>query len=236
MNPTLAQLEAAAKSSLPPRALHVEPPIPMRTADEAGHTRKESQATQLVALASQRGMFFHSSDQEPFAEIQCGDHREVWPIKSKTFRHWLAGVFYQAKNSAVGGQGMQDALAVMSSMALFDGPEKEVSLRVAGSNEGIYYDIGNADWQAVHVTACGWEIINVVPVAFRRSKGMTALPTPTRGGSVELLRDVLNVADDTQWTLLVGFVLASLRPSGPYPVLVLDGEQGTGKTFRCFYG
>lgn len=126
---------------------------------------------------------------------------------------------------------MQDALSVLSSMALFEGNERAVSLRVAECSGEIFIDLGNPDWQVIRVTPCGWEVVSVAPVAFRRSKGMTGLPRPARGGSVELLRDVLNIADESQWTLLIAFLLAALRPCGPYPVLVLDGEQGTGKTF-----
>ena len=126
---------------------------------------------------------------------------------------------------------MQDALSVLSSKALFQGEEKEVSLRVAEADGDIYLDLGNADWQAICVTRQGWSLTNTPPVSFRRPKSMMALPIPTPGGSVDLLREVLNISDDSQWTLFIGFILAALRPRGPYPVLVLDGEQGTGKTY-----
>ena len=38
------------------------------------------------------------------------------------------------------------------------------------------------------------------------------------------------MADDDQWALLVAWLVAALRPSGPYPVLALLGEQGTAKS------
>lgn len=106
-----------------------------------------------------------------------------------------------------------------------------MSLRVAEFGGNIYLDLGNADWQAICVTPHGWYPTNTPPVSFRRPKSMMPLPIPTPGGSVDLLREVINISDDGQWTLFVGFILAALRPRGPYPVLVLDGEQGTGKTF-----
>lgn len=201
--------------------------------DDDGHddkTPKKSQATQLVGLASKDAKFFHSPEGEPFADLPCEHHREIWPIKSRSFRHWLAGRFFHDTKGAIGGQSMQDALSVLSSKALFDGEEREVPLRVADFDSDIYLDLGNADWQAIRVTPHGWSLTNTPPVAFRRPKSMMALPIPTPGGSVDLLREVLNISDDGQWTLFVGFILAALRPRGPYPVLVLDGEQGTGKS------
>jgi hypothetical protein len=44
-----------------------------------------------------------------------------------------------------------------------------------------------------------------------------------------LLRNFLNVADD-YWPLLLGWLVAALRPRGPYPVLCLHGEQGSAKS------
>ena len=198
--------------------------------DDDDKKPKKSQATQLVGLASKDVKFFHSSEGEPFADIQCGTHREIWPIKSKAFRHWLAGRFFQNTKSAIGGQSMQDALSVLSSKALFQGEEKEVSLRVAEADGDIYLDLGNGDWQAIRVTPHGWSLTNTPPVSFRRPKSMMALPIPIPGGSVDLLREVVNISDDRQWTLFIGTILAALRPLGPYPVLALDGEQGTGKS------
>ena len=44
------------------------------------------------------------------------------------------------------------------------------------------------------------------------------------------MRSFLNVASDTDFVLAVSWVLAGLRDRGPYPVLVLSGEQGSAKS------
>jgi energy-coupling factor transporter ATP-binding protein EcfA2 len=59
---------------------------------------------------------------------------------------------------------------------------------------------------------------------------MFALPEPVLGGSIEDLRVHLNLEDDTQFRLAVGWVIAALAGRGPFPILVLHGEQGSGKT------
>ena len=59
-------------------------------------------------------------------------------------------------------------------------------------------------------------------------------PSPFARGAIEELRPFLNLrsacspADD--WYLLVAWLTAALRPRGPYPILILGGEQGTGKS------
>jgi hypothetical protein len=53
---------------------------------------------------------------------------------------------------------------------------------------------------------------------------------PAPGGSIETLRPFLNVQSDWHFVLAVSWMLAVLRHRGPYPVLVLSGEQGSAKS------
>ena len=73
-------------------------------------------------------------------------------------------------------------------------------------------------------------MIDNPPVRFRRAAGMKPLPIPVTGGSVEMLRSFLNVQSDTDFVLVVAWALAVLRNRGPYPVIVLSGEQGSAKS------
>jgi hypothetical protein len=59
---------------------------------------------------------------------------------------------------------------------------------------------------------------------------MRPLPMPVPGGSVDMLRSFLNVHSETDFVLAVAWILAVLRNRGPYPVLVLSGEQGSAKS------
>jgi hypothetical protein len=59
---------------------------------------------------------------------------------------------------------------------------------------------------------------------------MLPLPQPLTGGSIDLLPPFVNVDGDDDWRLLVAWLIAALRPRGPYPVLVLHGEQGSAKS------
>ena len=56
------------------------------------------------------------------------------------------------------------------------------------------------------------------------------MPVPVAGGSVDELRTLLPGLDDNGWVLLVSWAVAALAPRGPYPVLILQGEQGAGKS------
>jgi hypothetical protein len=58
---------------------------------------------------------------------------------------------------------------------------------------------------------------------------MMPFPAPEAGGSVDLLRQFLNIQPD-DFPLVIGWILGALRGKGPFPVMVLQGEQGTGKS------
>lgn len=55
------------------------------------------------------------------------------------------------------------------------------------------------------------------PVRFRRAAGMFPLPVPEAGGSIEALGPFLNLPNQTDFVLVVAWLLATLRSAGPYP-------------------
>jgi hypothetical protein len=58
------------------------------------------------------------------------------------------------------------------------------------------------------------------------------MPEPEADGMIEELLRFLNVPED-QYMLIVGWLLSTLRPKGPFPILVVNGEQGSGKSLAC---
>jgi len=204
--------------------------------DEAGddnqqqqHQRHRKQADVLLDIAL-RASLFHAPDGTCFADIMVNWHRETWPVRSKGFRRWLTGQYYQQEKSAPNSEALQSTLNVVEARAHFDSPERAIHVRVANLDSKTYLDLGNATWQAVQIDLDGWRIVDSPPVRFRRSSGMQPLPTPAKGGRVDVLREFLNIVNDTDFVLVVAWLLAALRARGPYPVLVLAGEQGSAKS------
>jgi hypothetical protein len=196
---------------------------------DTGGGRDPSQADVLIALA-QSAELFHAPDGTGFADLDISGHRETWPIHSKGFRRWLARCFYEATGGAPSSEALRSALNVIEARAHFDAPELAVHIRVGGLNDRLYLDLGDQSWRAVEIDATGWRIIDSPPVRFRRAAGMQPLPMPMSGGSVEKLRSFLNVKTDADFVLAVSWLLAAFRDCGPYPVLVLSGEQGSAKS------
>jgi hypothetical protein len=191
--------------------------------------QRGSQATQLVALA-EAAELFHDAAGDAYATVASEGHRETYSVRAKGFRRWLARAYYERHEKAPGSQALQDALSVLDGKAQYDGPELPVFTRLGEHAGAIYLDLANDTWEAVAITADGWHVTDNPPVKFRRSRGMLPLPHPRSGGSIDLLAPFVNVEGDDDWRLVVGWLIGALRPQGPYPILVLHGEQGSAKS------
>jgi hypothetical protein len=119
---------------------------------------------------------------------------------------------------------------VLEAKARFGGSVESVCVRVApDGDDGLYIDLGDAAWRAIRVTSAGWEIVSDVPVNFIRAAGAAELPEPIAGASLDDLRTFVNITDE-DWPLLKAFLRGCLNPRGPYPLLSLNGEQGSAKS------
>lgn len=190
---------------------------------------KLSQAQILIALADD-AQLFHSPEGEAYAQVSVDEHRETWILRNRGFRRWLLRKFYQVYGKPPRAQALQDAIGVLEAKAQYEGPEVPLFVRVGGYGDRIYIDLCDSKWQAVEISPQGWRVIADQPVQFRRAKGMQALPQPKPGGSIALLREFINVGDDKNWILCASWLVAACRPKGPYPILILQGEQGSAKS------
>jgi hypothetical protein len=186
---------------------------------------------------------FHTPDGIAYADLIIAGHRETWPVRSKQFRN--AYVLYMRRRfeqlvgeasvmAAVVKSGMSKAainaaIDDFETRAICSATVRNVHVRIAGHAGDIYIDLCNADWQAVCVTSASWSIVESPPVRFQRTSGMLPLPLPVRGTKIEALRPFLNTTD-SDFVLVIAYLLAVLNPRGPYPILILYGEQGTAKT------
>ena len=173
---------------------------------------------------------FHTAAGVAYADLVTDGHRETWPIRSQRFRNWVRRCYYMATGTAAGTAVIRSALDLLEARAQFDAPERAVNIRVAEHAGRLYLDLADEHWRAVAIDCDGWRVVGCPLVRFRRSPGMLPLPVPERGGSIEALRPFLNLSDENDFVLVVAWLLAALRPTGPYPLLAISGEQGSAKT------
>lgn len=198
---------------------------------EKGETEKEDRATisERVLKLAFAAEYFITPDKATYADIRVNGVRETHSIRSRAFRLWITGQFYEAEEKAINANAMAEVLGVLDARAYRSNIVQEVNLRAAEHEGKLYIDLGSANWSAVEIDAQGWRIVAEPPIRFTRPESLLALPTPIEGGSLDELKELINVNGDS-WVLIATFLLSCFRPNKTYPVLVLSAVRGSGKT------
>jgi putative DNA primase/helicase len=192
-----------------------------------GNTRKPAAGLMLDFISEAE--LWHSPEDISYATVQVDDHRENLEIGSRGFRAWLYCRAFQANGRAPPADAVEATVRLADALAL-RGPCHPTWRRVAEHSGKIYLDLCDGRWRAVQIDAQGWRIVDHVPPKFLRVRGAEALPEPEAGEAIEGLRGFINVESDNDFRLICAFLAAAIRPRGPYPVLMIGGEQGSSKS------
>jgi hypothetical protein len=207
---------------------------PPSAADGDGE-RKRSQASRLVELAVERFDLVMSEDGRAYGIAKNGPNVALPLRGSRGLRTRLAAIFADVtRGTAPSQSSLADALAVLQGYAARKDPVP-VHIRLARHSDSIVFDLGTADGRCIIVGPGGWRIERRSPVLFRRTALTSVIPDPVRGGDgLAALSSLLN-ADEGAFRLLAGWMVSTLIPDIPHPILAFKGEQGTGKTTaaRC---
>jgi len=170
---------------------------------------------------------FHTAINEAYAIIDIADHQEILAIRSKEFDNLLQKQYYDEYKKNISQTELKRITDVLTAKAQFDSEMKKVHIRVAGSEWEVYLDLANEKREVIKITPDGWNIMSDSPYYFIRPTGMKALPYPRDPKEKGfMLKRFLN----TSKLLIPAWLLGTMNPSGPYPVLVLQGGPGSGKS------
>jgi hypothetical protein len=212
--------------------------LAQQRANQASAAAAGSQPTaaeRLLALAKDAA-YFNAPDGRAYATVNPSGHdkdprRATVAVRGHDFRGWLARRYFLATSKPPNAEALQEALGVCEAVALYDRPCRPVHVRVAGTAEKFWIDLGGPCYRAVEIDAAGWRLVHDPPVRFRRPRGLLPLPEPQPSGGMTLddLQACLNVPKEG-WPLVVACAAQAAWPAGPYPVLLFYGEQGSAKS------
>lgn len=170
---------------------------------------------------------WHDSEEKAYASIG----RRSYSVKSKIFRSLLVARYRQQSGQKVpNAEALSAAILAIEGTAIHDRPEQVAYTRVAEHGDTIYVHLADENDTVIAIGINGWQPCSTPPVRFLRTRGIKALPTPQRGGKLEDLRSLINVPEDGPFALVCAWLAQSFRAKGPYPLLVLLGEQGSAKS------
>jgi putative DNA primase/helicase len=183
----------------------------------------------LVTIGQERASYF--CNDAVCADVDVRGHRHTYVVESKAFAKWLLNEFFLEKKKAPASSAIKAAIRTLAAIAEFgpETPRYPIHLRTAEVDGRIYVDLCDEQSQCVEVDENGWRVVEAPPqVRFRHPSGMRSLPIPQRGGSIDMLRDFVNL-NDSDFVLFVAVLLDAFRP-GKHPILNLVGDFGAAKS------
>jgi hypothetical protein len=191
---------------------------------------KPSAADILIRIGQNRYHFGRATTGEPFAVPNDGPYIARFLRGGRhSLRAELAATYVDIYGRAAPSQAVADAMLALEGRAQA-ADETQLHLRVAADGADVLLDLGTADATVARISPGHWRLEQPTSgPLFHRTELTRPLPTPIPGGDLGELRHLLNVSD-RDWPLLLAWLVAALIPGIPHPILLLTGEQGTGKS------
>lgn len=198
--------------------------------DSTSSSKRRATADVLIELAAGAELW-HTPTGDAYATVRVAAHFEHYAVSSRAMRRWLASRLWETEARAPSPEALRTAAGVLEAEAIFNGASHPTHVRVAPApGGGVLLDLADRAWRAVHVTERGWSVVDWPAIRFRRARAMLPLPEPEPGGDLAELEHFLGGRAPADLALLIGWLVSALRPRGPYPVLLVQGEQGAGKS------
>jgi hypothetical protein len=178
-----------------------------------------------------------NEENDVFALVDVNGHREVLPLggKASAMTDFRMRVLRMTKDAGIAryipDESWANIWGSLRSDALTGEDEQSVHLRCASHGDRHYVDLCDPQWRVVEISPSGWRVIpgKDAPVLFRRTANMHPLPVPETGGDVDRLWRYVTIAEAHR-PLFLAVLLSFFRTTLAYPILVLTGMEGSGKT------
>lgn len=208
-------------------------------------------------LILQRTAPFTSDDGRAFVSISAGSPNGylTLPVRSRAFREWFFAESYAAYETIPTAHAFGAILHHLEAQAAADPRTRSIRVlrRVDSRSRGsiletILLDLANLEGEFVEISAAGWEIAAREGAPFETSRPTGSLPNPEpasplppaghldpRGGPLQMLRATFNLGppNGAAWLRCFAWLLNTLRPDGPFPILILRGPSGCGKSLAA---
>jgi energy-coupling factor transporter ATP-binding protein EcfA2 len=185
---------------------------------------------------------FHTTTGHAWAIVPNGPiHHQAHPLHSRLFREWLAQTFLNDHGLYPGCHALDSAIAILAANARFTQlPSSQIFTRLGHTGpprtpRSILLHLANANDDVLEITpeSDGSRVTppDSQPRRFLSSPDTLPLPDPIRTSTPlpEQLETLLGLRGPALKRILI-WLFAALRPSPPYPVLVLTGPPASGKT------
>lgn len=221
-------------------------PNPVNPKPPSEHERLFELARKAITIVSEQG--------QAFISLSLGDNgHQVWPVRSPQFRDWLVHTYIEQYDALPRDRTISSAIRAVEAAA-HCAPQlrSPVFRRVAayGPRTGpaipapvsIALDLTNDQGEVIDITAEGWQLSPGETHCFLRTRGAQSLPAPVGAGAnhpppraparppLPALRSLLPPISNDDHLRIIAWLLSTLSASPTFPVLILAGPPGSGKS------
>ena len=216
--PWLARLAARPDGDDAPRRDRSRP-------GKAGGT--EDLTCTFAESVAKRYSLFRGTDGATYLSF---DHpREAMRVDSQRCQERLSREFYGRHGRVLLRRAWELVVGLLGALADAR-DQRPVFKRVGSAGGALYIDLADCEGRAIKITPSTWEVVGDPEVCFVRNGTMLALPVPVRGGAISELFDFVRMPSQESRLLVVAWMIGSMRPEGPFPILEIVGEPGSSKS------
>lgn len=175
-------------------------------------------------------IFFLSEDGTPFARFGEQGNRILVPVESSEFETQVSGLTYGMLDLFPEKRMLEQIKAYGKYHAHREPVRQSIYLRVGERDDASTIDLCDGKGTSIIVDKNGWRIVQNESLNFYRPRHLHPLPHPQTGGSITPFKDLLNLKSLDDFWLVIAFIQAALLRLPQYPVLIIQGLQGSAKS------
>lgn len=202
----------------------------MQTENELDELKLKKSKRLIAEVLKNGSVLFCDQFGNAFIAVM-GNGNEVFRISSKDTKLWLRRLGWENLDETLGSETIKTACELLEAKAHFDGEKIYLHVRTAYQNGFLWYDLG--DNKAVQLNEHGWQIIEDVPIIFRRFQHSKVQILPAENGDLNKIFDFVNISNKQEKLLFLVFLVTAFIPGFPHPILTLHGLQGAAKSSTC---
>src|SRR5258708_5500100 len=195
--------------------------------------RSSPSVAPLIPIA-QRGLPFTSADGQAFVRLDASNGGfYILPVRSPAYREWFLHRFFAEHDALPSPQAFCAILNHLEAQASQGENQRFLVWRRVGSRgpgaipKQLLLDLASAEGRFVEISADGWRVTAGQNALFETSLLTVSLPEPIPApdgapSALETLRSCLNLPDRGDWLRCLAWLIAAFRPSGPFPVLIVQ--------------
>jgi hypothetical protein len=204
-----------------------------------GKKEEITNTKKLVDFASMRAsksVISKSDSHKVISLIPINGHHESIDITSNKAIAWLKSSYYDEFGLIYSNETYKNALDLFYSLMIFsqETPEESVYKRVAQTNDTIYYDLCNRDWEAVKITREKIEIVKLglATPMFLRTRRNREQVKPIINPNVDALSQLIETLKipEPLRKLFKIHIISFFLEGYPMPIMAITGEQGSIKS------